>query len=63
MCDYYCYIRNFTFEGFYMNLKEEIEVKISELKDWRDTTYEEEVVELAEYAIDLLYEILSKIDV
>ena len=46
-----------------MNLKEEIEVKISELKDWRDTTYEEEVVELAEYAIDLLYEILSKIDV
>jgi hypothetical protein len=44
-----------------MTLKEKIEAYIESLEEWRDNTYEEEVIDLAEYSIEVLKEIIKEV--
>lgn len=44
-----------------MTLKEKIKAFKESLEEWRDNTYEEEVIELAEYCIEMLDELYKEI--
>ena len=42
-------------------LKQKIEAQIKIYENWKDTTYEEEVIECCNYSINLLKEIIKEV--